>query len=71
MNKRTGDLFEGHRICLFDKTFEEKKDIGHGVSVTMGTFTHDGWILFHPGMGLVPIFLNRKSEDWFEILGGI
>jgi len=67
MRKTTGELFIGTKICILgDNSKIELQD----KRFTIAFLTHDGWIIENPNF-VVPVFLNLKGEQFFEILGEI
>lgn len=64
MNKKTGDLFEGHRISLLDKHWNDSSRLTNVFIVS-----YDGWAIYHPEMHFSPIYFNLECEKWFENLG--
>lgn len=68
INKKTGDLMEGHRIYLFDRPAEYSIKPG-SINVAAFTWDYDGWIVYHPQMLPYAIYFNKKCEEWFEDLG--
>ena len=65
IRKTTGDLFVGTKICILgDNSKIELQD----KRFTIAFLTHDGWIIEHPETQ-VPIFLNLRGEQFFEVLG--
>lgn len=73
LNKKTGDLFQGYRISLYDNNSEGDVLTRFGAiySISVKELRHDGWIIFHPKMGDNPLFFNRHCEKWFTNLGEI
>lgn len=69
MNRKTGDLFEGHRVCFVDNESMDDKIMTPMYSISLRGFEYDGWIVFNPKASPLGFFLNRKSESWFKNLG--
>ena len=65
MNTKTGDLFVGTKIALFEgPEFESRQE---RATYTVSIMGHFGWIIEHPEL-VVPRFFNRHCEKWFEVL---
>jgi len=68
MNKKTGDLLVGYRVCFFDKIMEYAKMMNLVGIINIDEY--DGWLIEHPGiLGEFRVFFNRELEEWCEILG--
>lgn len=72
MNRKTGDLFEGHKVTFMDQEWVKENDLkDFGYQIQLGVFQHDGWIVYHPEMSPAPLFFNRTCEKWFKVLGDL
>lgn len=72
INKRTGDLFEGYRVSLFDNHMVDKSGAVSLVILQMDE--PDGWIIGspHSAFGGYWIWFNEGSiGKIFEVLGEI
>lgn len=71
MNRRTGDLMVGCRVCFMDQ-IEELTDIKGGIDLKtvwqVGLIEHHGWVIDTGGQ-VNAFFLNRYGEKFFEVLG--
>lgn len=76
MNRKTGDLYEGYRVSLFDKIL--RQSLSNGQCINMGStysislmsnLDYDGWIIYNPNGSPLGFFMNRKSETLFKVLG--
>ena len=69
---RTGNILEGYRICLLDKTYRELDGDFQTGPWQVGILTTDGWIVSAPGMGTFFVFMNAEwVAKEFENLGEI
>jgi hypothetical protein len=71
MSRKTGDLFEGYRICFVAAEQRIHASAMYGWAVSLIDTRATGWIAFHPrGFGPWGVFFNAEGvEELFEDLG--
>jgi hypothetical protein len=71
MSRETGDLFEGHRVCLIDDAIELEG--AKGWATILAGPDARGWVVYHPtAWGPFWIFFNAQGvEELFEDLGAL
>ena len=72
MNKRTGDLFEGVRVSLFDNFIADADIQSVAWGIHLSQLNHDGWVVFHPDESFAGYWLwfnNKGCDRIFESLG--
>lgn len=66
INRKTGDLFEAHRVTILDDLISAQTP-NELWNVFIGKC--DGYIVYNPRMAPYAIYFNRESEEFFEDLG--